>query len=270
MARGAPFLPYWDSTWESQDPPNSVLFTEKYYGKNDGRYIVDGPFSRDSGYEVSVGGGPLIRDYSPEGTGAFYARSLIEDDIMNPIFSEFSKRLEIGQHSSIHSIIGGKDGHLAKPTSPEDPLFFVHHSFVDKLWDEQQIRYGHSYEGDAFDDFNATDTDVIGFGTWAMQIRDVIYNEDICVSYAEPIEAAVITDPSMPGANETETIRAPEIAINFLNGTGANITFVKMLDDETKKSVDKEQERINNQRASNGALAASISAGLVALAFVLV
>jgi hypothetical protein len=257
--RGADFLPYWDSTVESQDPPKSALFTSKYFGRNDGTNIIDGAFSMESGYRTVVGGGPLVRDYNPEGTGAFYARSLIEDDIMVIGFSDFSKRLEIGPHSAVHSIIGGTNGQMAKSVSPEDPLFMVHHCFIDKLWDEHQTRYGYKYEGDEFDNKDASETDSVGFSTWAMQVGDLLRNRDICVSYIEPVGAI---------ENVNETIRAPEIGVNFLNGTGANLTFVKELEEETKKST----EKINTIQSTSGvgSLVASLSVGMLAIGFALI
>jgi hypothetical protein len=99
IGHGAPFLPYWDSTWESQNVPSSVCLTERYFGANDGEFIIDGPFARGE-YNVAVGGGPLIRGYNPARTAAFYARSLIDADILDvPGFSDFSRRLEVGPHA---------------------------------------------------------------------------------------------------------------------------------------------------------------------------
>jgi hypothetical protein len=268
IVRGAPFLPYWDSTWESQDPPKSPLFTAKYFGKNDGYNIINGPFAKDApmNYKASVGGGPLIREYDPDGTGAFYARSLIEEDVMKPEFSDFSRRCEIGPHASIHSIIGGAGGQLAKSVSPDDPLFWIHHCFIDKLWDEHQKRFGYNYEGDAFDEKNAKVSDDVGFAPWSKKIREVLDSDDICVSYVDPTPENMGSAP--PGAGgKNETIRAPEIANNWINGTGANLTFVKELDDETRVTVQKENKAVLGGAATLGV---SMAVSLIAVGFALV
>jgi len=40
-----------------------------------------------------------------------------------------------GRHGAVHCFIGG---HMCGDHSPHDPLFFVHHTMVDKIWDEWQ------------------------------------------------------------------------------------------------------------------------------------
>jgi hypothetical protein len=275
MTRGAAFLPYWDSTKESQDPPSSPLLTAKYFGANDGRHIVDGPFARAApmSYRAVVGGGPLIRQYGSS-TGAFYAKSIIDNEIMRSGFSDFSNRLEIGPHSVVHSIIGGSGGQLASAVSPEDPLFWVHHCFMDKLWDDQQRQYGYKYEGDAFNE-NAQESDVIGFAPWARPVSEVLRSDDICVSYSavgnggggDGGDGDGETGDNGEGA-ANETVRVPEIAENFLNGTGANLTFVQQLANETKVTVEKINTKVESQK--DGGLVLSVSVGLITLAFALI
>ncbi|MEP3889310.1 MAG: tyrosinase family protein [Hellea sp.] len=50
-------------------------------------------------------------------------------------FREMSDEIEL-LHNSIHGTLGGD---MANPmTSPTDPIFFMHHAFVDKMWDYWQ------------------------------------------------------------------------------------------------------------------------------------
>lgn len=43
----------------------------------------------------------------------------------------FEPQLESAPHNPVHDLIGGE---MAKMTSPRDPIFFLHHSNIDRLW----------------------------------------------------------------------------------------------------------------------------------------
>lgn len=91
QARGCPYLPYWDSARDSQEPTDSIVLSETFFGvpwRTSGR-IRNGPFSA-SNYSTPVGGRPLVRRYNPSGTEAFYAQRLIDADFTHRQFSEFS------------------------------------------------------------------------------------------------------------------------------------------------------------------------------------
>ena len=53
---------------------------------------------------------------------------IIPESGANP---DFSHKLEAGAHNSIHNYIGGTMG---GGNSPLDPMFFLHHAMIDKLW----------------------------------------------------------------------------------------------------------------------------------------
>lgn len=67
-----------------------------------------------------------------------------------------------GVHNLVHAWVGGlidvtpggiKLGTMALPTSPNDPVFFLHHSNIDRLWAEWQETHGvDSYEPDSCDE----------------------------------------------------------------------------------------------------------------------
>lgn len=58
------------------------------------------------------------------------------DDLMSiSDFSSFSSSLENTVHNAVHRVIGGK---MSTRLSPKDPLFFIHHVMVDKLWADWQ------------------------------------------------------------------------------------------------------------------------------------
>lgn len=45
--------------------------------------------------------------------------------------SAFEPKIESAPHNPVHDLIGGE---MAKMTSPRDPIFFLHHSNIDRLW----------------------------------------------------------------------------------------------------------------------------------------
>lgn len=50
-------------------------------------------------------------------------------------FNGFQSALEGSVHAGTHNAVGGD---MAGSASPTDPLFWLHHSFIDKTWAEWQ------------------------------------------------------------------------------------------------------------------------------------
>jgi tyrosinase len=61
-------------------------------------------------------------------------------DIKPTKFSVFQRRLELGVHDSVHVAIGGQNGTMDSPSSPADPIFFLHHANLDRIWSEWQVK----------------------------------------------------------------------------------------------------------------------------------
>jgi Common central domain of tyrosinase len=53
-------------------------------------------------------------------------------------FTPFQLALETGPHNAVHRAIGGD---MVTGASPTDPLFYMHHANVDRLWYEWQERH---------------------------------------------------------------------------------------------------------------------------------
>jgi len=66
--RGAPYLPYWDWSLDSQKPWNSPILGPEYFGSpdKDTHQVANSVFGR-SQYVTPIGGNPLVRDYNPTG-----------------------------------------------------------------------------------------------------------------------------------------------------------------------------------------------------------
>lgn len=51
---------------------------------------------------------------------------------------EFESILELVPHALVHLNIGGTDGDMSQMYSTNDPIFWVHHSMIDYIWDLKQ------------------------------------------------------------------------------------------------------------------------------------
>lgn len=129
------FLPFWDSTYESllDTPTASVVFTEDFMGSGTGT-VVDGPFKNWKHDTVGV----LIRNIG--NSGQLFQRETLDKMMLKTFTSEitqpdaeFDVNLE-AKHGQVHAWIGGTMDNL--DYSPAEPLFYLHHCFVDAMWEK--------------------------------------------------------------------------------------------------------------------------------------
>lgn len=55
-----------------------------------------------------------------------------------PTFSAFQSALEASVHNAVHRAVGGD---MVSAGSPTDPLFFLHHANIDRLWASWQAKH---------------------------------------------------------------------------------------------------------------------------------
>lgn len=101
-------------------------------------------------------------------------------------FARFSTLLEQAPHGTIHVEIGGRGGDMSRMQSPNDPIFWLHHSFVDKLWNERQNTPGIKFE-EFSGVYNGKSVDSNTFMPhWDIPVSLVIYAmKDLCYTYQE-------------------------------------------------------------------------------------
>lgn len=125
------YLPYWD--WSSEN--NTEIFQKDFFGSDN---------LMESVFNISL---KRNTNYT------FYTWPFVEN-IINTFdsFSEFSIHIEYGPHALVHVNLG-KYGVMNTWKSPQDPIFWVHHAFIDKIftmWQEKQKQITLPYEGIAY------------------------------------------------------------------------------------------------------------------------
>ncbi len=171
-------LPYWN--WaedaEMQNPATAPIWDEDFLGgsgrKEDNYEVLTGAFAYKAGnwtIPLEFDGPQLLRGFGefPDPTGiviktlptredlAFLSEEIIMDSPpwnCAPSTIGFRNRAEgwvtksgdyrvktegVQLHNRVHVWIGGT---MAKPASPGDPAFFLHHCFIDKLWVDWERR----------------------------------------------------------------------------------------------------------------------------------
>eukprot|EP01133_Synstelium_polycarpum_P018882 gene18882-22585_t len=139
-------IPYWDWTIDYKAINQSVILTKKYFGdepsvaKTKKNCVTTGIAahwkSRYDGFDDSDAPTCLTRLYSP-----FYMSNIPSPVLLHKImnqsadFSSLRISVESGPHNNFHHGIGGD---MAGDASPNDPMFWSHHSFIDKIWSDWQ------------------------------------------------------------------------------------------------------------------------------------
>ncbi|KAH6561184.1 hypothetical protein BASA60_011553 [Batrachochytrium salamandrivorans] len=130
------FLPYWDWSLDSSDPMSSEVWSDDFMG-GDGdpttNCIVTGPFAGiKSPYPAPhcvrrkflLSNSMFAYTYTPRAI-----RGLIREF---KTFGRFHTQLERNPHSGVHFGVGGEMDDAT--ISAGDPVFFLHHANIDRLW----------------------------------------------------------------------------------------------------------------------------------------
>ncbi|KAJ9060229.1 hypothetical protein DSO57_1033149 [Entomophthora muscae] len=144
-------VPYWDWTRNSNEPHKSRVF--EWLGS-------DGVGKERC---VKLGGKPLEVMIDDNGVNphclrrkfdlggklsAFMGTSGIKKILKQRDFWPFAERLEAQPHASPHDNLGGDMGSMS---SPNDPLFWLHHAMVDRIYTSWQFNNPNKYIPDGED-----------------------------------------------------------------------------------------------------------------------
>ncbi|KAH7211485.1 hypothetical protein DER44DRAFT_807467 [Fusarium oxysporum] len=127
--------------------------TRQVSGRTGGGCVADGPFAKrdfevHAGPDNSTDYNPrcLTRDIAPEYGISKLNQAVVDWTLEVKDFFEFDQRVQggvsaesQGYHGGGHLAIGGSLGEMGDMySSPGDPIFWLHHTNVDRLWDKWQ------------------------------------------------------------------------------------------------------------------------------------
>jgi len=190
--------PYWDVTIEaaSRDPKSSVLFTAAYFGRSgteDSQDVPDGKFSIKNGFRLRNEGPALQRCLGCSGS-SLPRKSDVEKLLAmtnydtSPFTSSsrnsFRNAVEgwdmTPAHNHVHVFVGGT---MLTFSSPNDPVFWLNHLFIDRLWAAWQSN-GHNgpsyYAKDVSFKYHKIDDSLF---PWKMTSRQVMDTEALGYKY---------------------------------------------------------------------------------------
>lgn len=145
-------LPYWD--WTRDRTASASLWGADFLG-GDGRasdaQVTTGPFAFNSGrwaVNVRVDSRTYLRRQLGGGGRPLPTRAEVDSVLAMPVYdmapwnsqsNGFRNHLEgwrgVNLHNRVHVWVGGQMG---TGVSPNDPVFWLHHCFIDKLWADWQ------------------------------------------------------------------------------------------------------------------------------------
>ncbi|HEX5741848.1 MAG TPA: tyrosinase family protein [Pilimelia sp.] len=146
-------LPYWD--WTVDRTTTGTPFTADFMGgngQNGNGPVTTGPFAGSTNWRINVSaststslrramGGTL-----PTGTQVSQVLGVSTYDVSpwnSASSSGMRNRMEgwltPNIHNAVHVWVGG---HMAQTDSPNDPVFWLHHANIDRLWSQWQTRWG--------------------------------------------------------------------------------------------------------------------------------
>jgi tyrosinase len=146
-------IPYWDWSRSPRISQDSIWGAEPgQFSGNGGAdgCVTDGPFGSESGFEMTNGGCLQRRITGGSAASATEVQNLLDRYPRASDYDLFRNRLEHGpgMHDSVHCLVGGT---MCSARASNDPIFFLHHAMVDKIWSEWQaiVQEGRSaYTGD--------------------------------------------------------------------------------------------------------------------------
>lgn len=187
-------LPYWD--WGRDDlqytPHKLDVFSGKYFGTKgnlDGFWCLEDGFAANwtTVYPKTNTDVACVRRQWDRGQkiGSFWGNEMMDTLIERHVtYQGFRDAFENGPHFLVHNNVGGTNGDLRQLYSPNDPLFWIHHANVDRIWLKWQNKFGiYQYEGPkiAGQKELANLTDVLDL--FGVKVINVMNINELCYKY---------------------------------------------------------------------------------------
>ncbi|MEU4746694.1 tyrosinase family protein [Actinosynnema sp. NPDC023658] len=154
-------LPYWD--WTTNRSTSGPPFTSDFMGGNGSGGngpVLTGPFAGSGNWRINVsatsstalrramtlrGSLPTSSDVDTVVVVSTYDVEPWGSSSSGGMRNRVEGGLAPGLHGRVHNWVGG---HMAQTDSPNDPVFFLHHCNIDRVWSRWQARWG--YDADRY------------------------------------------------------------------------------------------------------------------------
>lgn len=184
-------LPYWDWT-------NARSIPDVFFGDSE-------PLDTRTWDDADPQAAPLLdRNMGPTDTISEF--TVDTSDVVNQgTYAVFSSRLDRGPHGGVHVAVGG---HMGWFLSPLDPLFWVHHCNVDRIWARWNQSHANpsqeSWLNEGFDDMFADRSGKLITGTKTAELLDIsalgYTYDDLPEKTSDDVLASVPVDAESLGA----------------------------------------------------------------------
>ncbi|KAJ3374662.1 hypothetical protein GGF31_006559 [Allomyces arbusculus] len=191
-------LPYWDATYQADDPGSSFIFRNDMFGA-----AVSGCLTGSfAGIPNTASGLPGCVRRDPRPNFTLYSSTLLANALTSETsYSSFESTLEYGEHASVHNYVSGNMGNVLY--SPSDPIFWAHHCAVDYYWTRwQALNNGaNSNKYDGSHKNRAVSTRDVIMNQTVADILD--YANTLCYEYQPPQNAPAGKEP-FPAAGTSD------------------------------------------------------------------
>lgn len=198
-------LPYWAWGRDSADLAGSAVWgTSLFGGSVPGQCIPDGPFaglSSTDGSCVTRGFTSRPGGIAPDTTVQTGSVAALNAERSWNLFSVVAEQ----HHGGLHNAVGGD---MLAANSPDDPIFYAHHAYVDKWWaDRQEGAAGPTQFGPTRDGVAASPADALP--PMGQTVADTFSLP--CVEYEDAEEDEAEQQEVPPDAEERIRARQAEL-----------------------------------------------------------
>lgn len=193
-------IPYWNWDRTGANDPFVAAFLGGDGDAQQNDQVTTGPFAHAKGrFPVRVWDGPngdpeLKRELGDDASAWLPDASEITSALAKTPYApgpnSWERVSEGLLHNPVHRWVGGN---MALATSPNDPVFFLHHGFLDYLWEQWKVQHPTSdpyrpksgsskYDLNATLVFNAPGEPAPWSGTW--KVKDVLTPASLGYAYA--------------------------------------------------------------------------------------
>jgi len=231
-------IPYWDWSYDWADPLKSPIFSTSL-----GLDVTIGP-DGDCRYQRYF---PqrhcLIRNYNPRQFSSFFPSPTINSIIQAAqSYNQVRQRIEYVPHGLVHAATGGDNGDMTAMHSVNDPIFWLHHSNVDRLWWMWQQKNSRpsrrrngrtvnpltAYGGRTMAGQSVSSSDILS--PFGLAVSDTFQTENYCYSYA-PFSLWTTTDPALKEPTRIKSSRRrlipSPVPDNWIQIHGLNVENVR-------------------------------------------